>query len=365
MCGKCDYTSNNAGYLKEVSKSGYDLHGEKLARDDLDECCKIVLGYYCFYDLKAQTLECEEWAEVCDFRKVWRVLKYTNFSIQSKRDDALNALSNLKVEAPFSEVVRFMDNKAYINLSCGAYSDTLRQISEALNYKEREKEKQSRNNPSKTEPEVSNASQTYSFDDALHAFHKGVESLNQYLCKREEVYNRKTFEVKYGLKWCPGKPKPPVIIDPTDIGTGSSTQRTFRDLKVAISNIGLQPESFLFLKSTPEKLFCGKTPTTLASQSESERLQNVDFYILFTGNSYSSCSDSRDMNVVVYGVKDNIAARTTRRPDTESEERETWEESNTFTSSLFLDSLKNKEKNKDHGSSGSKNEDNQEQNEEY
>jgi len=295
MCNSCSTSSRNHQYLIE-NRSNFD----EPFPDCNDEVCSIVLGYYCFYGTEARSMECEEWAELCDFRKVLRGLKYTNFSVQSSRDAALSSLSTMKVDAPFAYQTRFPLDLLFVNITCGAYSDVIRQVAEALNFKEREKEVQSRMNPMKTDPENS-GSRSFSFDDALHSFHKGVEQLNRFLCRREEVYSRETFEKKYGIKWVGGKPRPPTVIDPCDPNTPRpkpdpkppNSFGTYGALVKAIRTKDLNPDDFLIFKNQSFNVRpkCNQETTKFSAPSDSgTRLFPKTIYV-FTQSEYMKCSE--------------------------------------------------------------------------
>lgn len=194
-----------------------------------DDCCKLAVGYYCAYGYKHRAMECEEWAELCDFMTLLRRARFMNFSVQSNRDAILNSFMNLKVEAPFALDRRFPLNKVYVNLTCSGYSEFIRQVAQALNQKDREKEVDRKANASSANSEVSNLK--FTFDDASSGFHKGIQQLLSLACKRHETYGRLEFEAKYDLKWCEGVPPvidPPVVEPPTNPG------RTYLDLKSAM-----------------------------------------------------------------------------------------------------------------------------------
>lgn len=314
MCNSCRPSSNNVRYLIE-NVSTLD---ERL---NCDRPCEIILGFYCFYDTVARSMECEEWPELCDLRKIVRTLKYTNFSVQSQRDTALSSIAALKVDAPFSLEVRFPDDKLYVNISCGAYSEILRQIAESLNFKDRETEVQSRYNPSKADPENQASRQKFGFDDALHAFHKGVEQVNRLLCTREEVYSRESFEKKYGLLWSPGRPRGPTYTDPCKDRRPPppppekpppSDKDTFAAAKYALRREGLDPHSFEFfadadMNSNPK---CNAKTLTFTDVNDDTTPVGVDRMYFFTPSEYAKCG-SGPVQAYAYSRLTGTLTRTT------------------------------------------------------
>jgi len=298
MCNSCDSSSRNFGYLIENREAG--------TPDQTINCndpCSIIIGFYCFYGTEARAMECEEWAEVCDFRKIVRMLKYTNFSIQSMRDSALSAMAAMKVEAPFSYQTRFPSDVLFVNITCGAYSGIIRQIVESLNFKEREKEVQNRINPSKADPEHPGG-RVFSFDDALHSYHKGVEQLNRLLCQREEIYSRETFERKYGIKWAVGKPKGPTYIDPCDPNNPSPFPPdprpppnrplgNYGSLVQAVKEKGLNPSDFVIFVNPAYNIRprCGQETINFDKPEDKKKMFFSASVYVFTKADYMKCND--------------------------------------------------------------------------
>lgn len=261
-------------------------------------CCVKAGGYYCFYDLRDRAMECEDWAELCDLRKLLRQMKFSNFSIGSVRQAHFRALENLKVDAPFSETSRFPPSRVYVNISCSRYSDLFRQVSSALSYKERDREVDRRvgTHTADQDKPGSNLPQ----QDSSVSFYQAVESLIGELCKRVEVYDQVGFERKYQLKWCPSGHPPPD--GPPDGGHDDPVdppEWTWVQLREAIVDLSLDPDDYRYVSQFPSYLVCGKTPSVLPASGTVPTTPSARI-VMFTMADYNRCSISSKMDVLVF-----------------------------------------------------------------
>jgi len=282
-----------------------------------DDCCKVATGYYCAYGYKMRSMECEEWPDLCDFMNVLRRARFMNFSVQSNRDAILNSFMNLKVDAPFALDKRFPLNKVYVNLTCSGYSEFIRQVAQALNQKEREKEVDRKANASNANSEVSNLK--FTFDDASSGFHKGIQSLLQLACKRHEVYGRLEFEAKYDLKWCEGvppviPPEPPVI-PPAPPTEPSPPNRDFnyREMKEKIRESFSDLENYVIDRNSLSTVRCIPTDdVTVVRDLDDNEVIGANYVLVYASAALTACRANTavvNINVFEYNVRENTFVR--------------------------------------------------------
>lgn len=277
-----------------------------------DPCCARVAGYYCDYWMAVAALEFEEWVPLADLWKLMRLLRYTNFLVQSSRTEALQQMAALKAEAPFGHCRRFPCDQVYVNWTCSLYNTKVKQLVMALNTKDREKEKQSLANPSATVPESTDSRSKWSSDDALVSFHEAVASITASMCKREAFFDRHSFERRYGLRWCvgacpecidpipageiptptrpPGTGRPQDPDDPDQRPPGRPVpNRTFGAVRRAFEAAGKNPDEYMFFDGLPFSFHCGDLTRKLTQVGDSEELAPAGNYFFFNQKEITDC----------------------------------------------------------------------------
>jgi hypothetical protein len=265
-------------------------------------CCIVKEGYYCIWDLNHMTLVCEEWAELCDLYNVLRQVSHITFNVVAERQRARNALNNLKRDSPFGECRRFPWRKTYVNISCSIYGTIFQNILGALDYKDRETEKELRYGKEREQKDPDQtASSSSSIDDAKTSFRNNLKSLMNELCKKNEVYDRIKFETKYTLQWCDGPcPTEPGVVIPPGGGTppnvpDNPTGKTYGDIMRHLRSRGLDAEDFNVFTETDmltDRFICGKELQRLGSTLEKNTLPtSVSNVYVFTTGEYSKCGD--------------------------------------------------------------------------
>jgi hypothetical protein len=265
-------------------------------------CCIVKEGYYCIWDLNHMTLVCEEWTELCDLYNVLRQVSHITFNVVSERQRARNALNNLKREAPFGECRRFPWRKTFVNVSCSIYGTLFQNVLGALDYKDRETEKELRYGKDREQKDPDQtASSGSSLDDAKTSFRNNLKSLLNELCKKNEIYDRIKFETKYGLQWCegpcptePGVENPPGGTPPPNT-PDNPTGKTYGDIMRHLRSRGLDAEDFnVFTEADilAGRFVCGKELQRLGPTLEKNLLpKDVSNVYVFTTGEYSKCGD--------------------------------------------------------------------------
>jgi len=267
-------------------------------------CCKVQDGYYCIWNLEHMNMVCEEWAEICDLRKIIHEVRHISFNVVSERQLARTALNNLKKDAPFNECQRFPWRKVYVNLSCGIYATLWENLLSALDFKDREAEKEMKyGKPKIASDEDHHSRNEYSLDDAKTQFRNNIKKFINELCKRNEMFDRIKFEAEYNLTWCLGPcPQEPKPSDPED-----PEVRDFSSLMKALKNLDLNPRDFeVFGPSDIKKgdFGCSRQTQELGPGLEGVKFPKGSKYVhVFTSGEYSKCLD---INEQVSGYTYNI-----------------------------------------------------------
>lgn len=264
-------------------------------------CCIVKEGYYCVWDINHMTLVCEEWSELCDLYNVLRQISHITFNVVAERQRARNALNNLKREAPFGECKRFPWRKTYVNISCSVYGTLFQNILGALDYKDRETEKELRYGKEREQKDPDQtASASSSIDDAKTAYRNNIKGLMNELCKKNEIYDRIKFETKYNLQWCEGPcPTEPGIEVPPGGGPPKipedPTLKSYGDIMRHLKSRGLDVEDFNVFTENDMKtnrFACGKDLQRLGPTLEKNKLpKDVSNVYVFTTGEYSKCGD--------------------------------------------------------------------------
>lgn len=280
-----------------------DCYGIYSPDQVLKGCCVVKEGYYCIWDLNHMTLVCEEWSELCDLYNVLRQISHITFNVVAERQRARNALNNLKRDAPFNECKRFPWRKTFVNISCSVYGTLFQNILGALDYKDRETEKELRYGKEREQKDADQtASSNSSIDDAKTAYRNNIKSLLNELCKKNEIYDRIKFETKYNLQWCDGPcPTEPGVVVPPGDGTPkppdnpNPTPKTYGDIMRQLKSRGLDVEDFNVFTEADMKsnrFTCGKELQRLGTTLETNKLPDgVENVYVFTTGEYSKCGD--------------------------------------------------------------------------
>jgi hypothetical protein len=250
------------------------------------------------------TLACEEWVELCDLYNVIRQISHITFNVVAERQRARNTLNNMKREAPFHECKRFPWRKTYVNISCSVYGTLFQNLLGALDYKDRETEKELRyGNNNKQDDGNQTSSSNSSIDDAKTAYRNNLKNIQNEICKRNEVFDRIKFETKYDLTWCigncptePGAPTNPPPPPPTIPPTNPPNTRTYGNLMDHLKERGLRPEDYsVFSEEDIKKgdFKCGRTLQTLGDTLKDKQIPEgtANVYV-FTSGEYLNCGDS-------------------------------------------------------------------------
>jgi hypothetical protein len=282
----------------------------KIQRPDqiINGCCILTPGYYCIWDITHMTLACEEWVELCDLYNVIRQISHITFNVVAERQRARNTLNNMKREAPFHECKRFPWRKTYVNISCSVYGTLFQNLLGALDYKDRETEKELRyGKDNKQDDSGQSNSASSSIDDAKTAYRNNLKNIQNELCKRNEVFDRIKFETKYDLTWCagecprePGAPIPPPNNpppnNPPDNPPGNPpdpNQRTYGDLMKLLEGKGLRPSDYnVFTEADILKgdFKCSRVLQTLGDTLKTKALpKGIANVYIFTKGEYSNC----------------------------------------------------------------------------
>jgi len=240
------------------------------------------------------TLTCEEWVELCDLYNVIRQVSHITFNVVAERQRARNALNNLRREAPFNECRRFPWRKIYVNLSCSVYGTLFQNLLGALDYKDRETEKELRyGNNHKQDDKDQNSSSNSSIDDAKTAYRNNLKNIQNELCKKNELYDRIRFETKYNLQWCEGPcPREPGYVPPTKPEEPPKVQRTYGDLMAKLTDKGLTPSDFnVFTEADMAKGFaCGRPVQKLGDTLKDKKIPvDIGNVYVFTAGEYTKC----------------------------------------------------------------------------
>lgn len=263
-------------------------------------CCIVKEGYYCVWDINHMTLVCEEWAELCDLYNVLRQVSHITFNVVAERQRARNALNNLKRDAPFGECKRFPWRKTFVNISCSVYGTLFQNVLGALDYKDRETEKELRYGKDREQKDPDQtASSSSSIDDAKTSFRNNIKSLLNELCKKNEIYDRIKFETKYNLQWCEGPcPTEPGVEVPPGGGppkTPDDQTKSYGDIMRHLKSRGLDAEDFnVFTEADmlTNRFVCGKELQRLGQTLEKNKLpKDVSNVYVFTTGEYSKCGD--------------------------------------------------------------------------
>lgn len=289
-------------------------------------CCIVKDGYYCIWNLNHMTLVCEEWAELCDLYNVLRQISHITFNVVSERQRARNALNNLKREAPFSECKRFPWRKTYVNISCSIYGTLFQNILGALDYKDRETEKELRYGKDREQKDPDQtASASSSIDDAKTAYRNNIKGLLNELCKKNEIYDRIKFETKYDLRWCDGPcPTEPNVENPPGGEPPKQPEnpdsKTYGRIMKHLEERGLEPEDYSVFTEEQMKtnrFECNKSLQRLGPALEKNILPTGAFQIyVFTTGEYSKCGSENPMKGFVYNPTiDTFTGETVLKPN--------------------------------------------------
>jgi hypothetical protein len=274
-------------------------------------CCKQDIGYYCVWSLEHKTMVCEEWAELCDLRSVLHSVRHIAFNVVQERQTARTALNNLKKSAPFSMCKRFPWDAVYVNLSCGVYANLWENILGALDFKDREIEKEMKFRRVDTN-ETHHERNEYTLDDAKTQFRNSMKKFQNELCKRSEAFDRERFEVEYSLKWCKGScPKGPDG-DGSDDDDGDyplpPPRVTYGDLMKELVKLGFEPSDYEVFQPSDMKrnnFRCNRDTQELGPGLKKVKIpRDVDSVFVFTSGEYSKCSDTNShVSGYVFDVK--------------------------------------------------------------
>lgn len=303
MCYECD----------EKRKNEYMINSPDQI---IKGCCDLQDGFYCIWDLNHMALACEEWVELCELYNIIRQISHIAFNVVAERARARNTLNNMRRDSPFSECKRFPWRKTYVNISCSVYGTVFQNLLGALDYKDRETEKEMRYGANHKQDDANQTnSASSSIDDAKTSFRNNLKNLMNELCKKNEIYDRIKFETKYVLKWCvgpcPTEPNvpgttpppnnPPPNVPPPNVPPQPppGNQRfTYGNLMDALKARGLDPDSFnVFTESDmiQNRFMCNRDLVRLSSTLSDKLLPAgaANIYVFTTGE-YSKCTDTLD-----------------------------------------------------------------------
>lgn len=152
------------------------------------------MGYGATYTSYLAVQRGAGWYDVEKLQDLMHAIWKINFSIVEQRAQALTALNNMSVVAPFARDKRFPDDKYYITLGTGDWIRKFQQLRTSLSFKENQKEK-------KTSASTSSNVELQDANDSILAFHNSISSILLQLSQFENVFDRDTFERRFSLTW--------------------------------------------------------------------------------------------------------------------------------------------------------------------
>lgn len=126
------------------------------------------------------------WYRVSTLLRTLQEIQRGNFSITEQRQQMLDKLNGIPMEAPFAQDRRF-PNDAYVSLAIGDWPRKFQQLRLALSLKDR---------TGNRAPIDSD-----SWNDTIVSFHNSITAMYTQIRLKDGVYNRVTFEDYYNLRW--------------------------------------------------------------------------------------------------------------------------------------------------------------------
>lgn len=152
------------------------------------------MPYNGFENFDVQMALCDSWYSVTELVEMLTALRRGNFTTQQGRDQSLVRVNNMRTTAPFSENVRFPENRFFVRETDADWGLKFTQLRSALQYRDRREEK--------TGHEGSSATERFSSgQDAVRSAFAVIDRMLTEIRNREGVTDRAGFEAHYNVNW--------------------------------------------------------------------------------------------------------------------------------------------------------------------